>query len=611
MTETNRINKASERTLESAPEKYTVRHVLNMALAHKKELVSAHVIAVIAVLASIPIPLLIPLLIDEVLLDKPGKVVAMVGKYFPESLHSPFLYIIVLTVICILLRLTYLLLNVWQTKKFVSIAKDIIYRIRYQLLNRLKSVTMSEYETLGGGAVSSKFVTDLNTVDQFAGETVSKFLVAGLTIVGVAGVLIWLHWQLALFIMFVNPLVIYITMLIGKKVKELKKKENKSFEKFQQSLTETLDGIQQIRASNREGYYLDRVKKNAKELKEHSAAFSWKSDAANRLSFSVFLIGFDIFRALSMAMVLLTDLSIGEMIAVFGYLWFMMGPVQEVLSIQYSFYSAKAALGRINELLHLPREPEYPHIENPFTDKHAVSVQIEDIKFAYGDGPYVLDGVNLAIQAGEKVALVGASGGGKSTLVQVLLGLYPPLFGEIKFDQVPVSRIGMEVVREHVACVLQHPALFNDTVRMNLTLGREVPDAALWRVLEVAQIKDVIEAMPRGLDSLIGVDGIRLSGGQRQRIAIARMALTNPQVVILDEATSALDAETEAKLHIALAEFLKGRTMIIVAHRLSAVKQADTVYVFEDGKITEQGGHKELLIANGLYAKLYGQHQTA
>lgn len=611
MKETKRIDKASEVITESAPERYTVRHVLNMALVHKKQLVTAHVIAVVAVMASIPIPLLIPLLIDEVLLDKPGKVVATVGKYFPESLHSPFLYIIVLTAICIVLRITYLFLNVWQTKKFVSIAKDIIYRIRYQLLNRLKSVAMSEYETLGGGAVSSKFVTDLNTVDQFAGETVSKFLVAALTIVGVGGVLIWLHWQLALFIMFVNPLVIYITMLIGKKVKELKKRENKSFEKFQQSLTETLDGIQQIRASNREGYYLDRVKKNAKELKEHSAAFSWKSDAANRLSFSVFLIGFDIFRALSMAMVLLTDLSIGEMIAVFGYLWFMMGPVQEVLSIQYSFYGAKAALGRINELLYLPREPEYPHIENPFADKHAVSVQIVNIKFAYGDGPYVLDGVNLSIQAGEKVALVGASGGGKSTLVQVLLGLYPPLFGEIKFDQVPVSRIGMEVVREHVACVLQHPALFNDTVRMNLTLGREVPDAALWRVLEVAQIKDVIEAMPRGLDSLIGVDGVRLSGGQRQRIAIARMALTNPQVVILDEATSALDAETEAKLHIALAEFLKGRTMIIVAHRLSAVKQADTVYVFEDGKVTEQGGHKELLVANGLYAKLYGQHQTA
>jgi len=222
--------------IESVPKRYTVRHVLNMALAHKREVISAHIIAVIAVLASIPIPLLIPLLIDEVLLDQPGKVVATVGQFFPESLHSPFLYIIALTAVCIVLRLTYLVLNVWQTKKFVCVAKDIIYRIRYQLLNRLKSVAMSEYETLGAGAVSSKFVTDLNTVDQFAGETVSKFLVAALTIVGVGGVLIWLHWQLALFIMFVNPLVIYVTMKIGKKVKELKKKENKSFEKFQQSL---------------------------------------------------------------------------------------------------------------------------------------------------------------------------------------------------------------------------------------------------------------------------------------------------------------------------------------------------------------------------------------
>ena len=602
---------SSSKSIDQNPQRYTVRHVLNMALSHKKELIAAHIIATLAVLASIPVPLLIPLLIDEVLLNKPGKVVATINNIFSETLHTPFLYIIALTIVCVLLRLIYLALNVWQTKKFVGIAKDITYRIRYQLLNRLKSVAMSEYETLGGGAVSSKFVTDLNTIDQFTGETVSKFLVAALMIIGVAGVLIWLHWQLALFILFVNPLVIYVTMAIGKKVKTLKKKENKAFEKFQQSLTETLDGIQQIRASNRESYYLDRVKQNAEELKAHSSAFSWKSDAANRLSFSVFLIGFDIFRAVSMAMVLLTDLTIGEMIAVFGYLWFMMAPVQEILSIQYSFYGAKAALGRVNELLYLPQEPHYPHQENPFSGKHAVSVQIDNIKFAYGDGPYVLDGVNLSIRAGEKVALVGASGGGKSTLVQVLLGLYPPLFGEIKFDGVPVSRIGMEVVREHVACVLQHPALFNDTVRMNLTLGREVPDAALWRVLEVAQIKDVVQNMPRGLDSLIGVDGIRLSGGQRQRIAIARMALTNPQVVILDEATSALDAETEAKLHNALADYLKGRTMIIVAHRLSAVKQADTVYVFEDGKVTEEGGHDELISANGLYAKLYGQHQTA
>ena len=597
--------------MESTPKKYTFRYIVELALQHRKQLLVANLIAVLAVIASVPIPLLIPLLVDEILLDKPGKVVEAFNAVFSGGPHDPVFYIAGILVVTVFLRLVSVSLNVWQTKKFVSISKDIIYKIRSQLLIRLQSVAMSEYETMGGGTVSSLFVTDLNTVDQFAGETVSKVIVSALTIVGVAVVLLWLHWQLALFILLMNPLVIYFTMAMGKRVKHLKKKENRAFEIFQQALTETLDGIQQIRASNRERFYLSRVDRLASNVRDHSMAFSWKSDAANRLSFVIFLVGFDIFRAVGMLMVLFAGLSIGEMIAVFGYLWFMMGPVQDVLNIQYSYYSAKAALGRINSLVYLPNEPVYKHEVNPFKGKQGVSVELKDIKFAYGDGPYVLEGVNLSIAAGEKVALVGASGGGKSTMVQVLLGLYPPLFGEIYFDGVPVSKIGLDAVREHVACVLQHPALFNDTLRMNLTLGREVPDEKLWEVLEVAQIRGVVEKLPRGLDSLIGLNGIRLSGGQRQRIAIARMALTNPNVVILDEATSALDADTEARVHQELQKFLRDRTTIIIAHRLSAVRQADRVYVFEDGMITEHGRHEELMIANGLYSKLYGHQQTA
>ena len=597
--------------MESTPKKYTFKYIVELALQHRKQLLIANLIAVLAVIASVPIPLLIPLLVDEILLDKPGKVVGAFNAIFSGGPHDPVFYIAGILVVTVFLRLVSVSLNVLQTKKFVSISKEIIYKIRSQLLSRLQSIAMSEYETVGGGTVSSLFVTDLNTVDQFAGETVSKVIVSALTIVGVAMILLWLHWQLALFILLMNPVVIYFTMAMGKRVKYLKKKENRAFEIFQQALTETLDGIQQIRASNRERFYLSRVDRLASNVRDHSMAFSWKSDAANRLSFVIFLVGFDIFRAVGMLMVLFAGLSIGEMIAVFGYLWFMMGPVQDVLNIQYSYYSAKAALGRINSLMYLPNEPVYQHEVNPFIDKQGVSVELSDIKFAYGDGPYVLDGVNLSIAAGEKVALVGASGGGKSTLVQVLLGLYPPLFGEINFDGVPVSKIGLDTVREHVACVLQHPALFNDTLRMNLTLGREVPDEKLWEVLEVAQIRSVVEKLPRGLDSLIGLNGIRLSGGQRQRIAIARMALTNPNVVILDEATSALDADTEARVHQELQKFLRDRTTIIIAHRLSAVRQADRVYVFEDGTITEQGRHEELMTANGLYSKLYGHQQTA
>jgi ATP-binding cassette subfamily C protein len=264
-------------------------------------------------------------------------------------------------------------------------------------------------------------------------------------------------------------------------------------------------------------------------------------------------------------------------------------------------------MDRISQLLKRDREPVYPHDNNPFSGKHTVAVRVENLKFSYSEGLNVLDGVSLAIAAGEKVALVGASGGGKSTLVQMLLGLYPPEAGEIYYDEVNIKHIGLDVVREHVATVLQHPAMFNDSVRENLTLGRELDDVSIWRALEIAQMKTVVAVMPQGLDTVIGRSGVRLSGGQRQRIAIARMILADPKVVVLDEATSSLDTETEARLHSAMHAFLQDRTTLIIAHRLSAVKQADRVLVFDAGKIIDEGQHDELIQRDGLYRDLYGR----
>jgi ATP-binding cassette subfamily C protein len=291
--------------------------------------------------------------------------------------------------------------------------------------------------------------------------------------------------------------------------------------------------------------------------------------------------------------------------AVFGYLWFMMAPVQEILGIQYAFFGAKAALERINRVFTLDLEPHYPHLRNPFEGRRTVSLDVDDLWFRYPNGGEVLRGISLHIEPGEHVAVVGASGGGKSTLVQILIGLYPPSAGTIAFDGVPVQQIGMEVVREHVVTVLQHPVIFNDTLRANLALGRPLPDAALWDALATAQLSDVAKGLPKGLDTLLGRFGMRLSGGQRQRLAIARMILADPQFVILDEATSALDQDTEARLYVALEPFLRGRTTLIVAHRLSAIRQASRVLVFEDGQIIEQGSHDGLMARRGLYSKLY------
>lgn len=588
---------------------YSWNELTGMVLQHRQELIAANIIAIFGAIAAVPVPLLIPLLVDEVLLNRPGRAIATIDSLFPAGWQGPTLYILAVLGLTLILRLITLILGVWQTRQFTCIAKDVIFRIRRDLLQRLEHISMSAYETLGSGTVASHLVTDLAAVDNFVSTTTSKFLVAVLTITGTALVLLWINWPLALFILLLNPIVIYFTTVFGRRVKRLKREENSAFQLFQESLEETLDAIQQIRASNRERHYIQRIIDKAESIRHHSAAFTWKSDAAGRLSFVIFLFGFDIFRAVSMFMVLYSDLTIGEMLGVFAYLWFMMGPVQEVLNVQYAYQSAQAALSRINQLMRVDLEPVFPHLENPFKGKTTVSVELKNIHFAYGEGPPVLNDISLQISAGEKVALVGASGGGKTTLVQILLGLYPPASGEVLFDGVPVNRIGMDVVRDHVATVLQHPALLNDSVRVNLTLGRDVPETELWQALKIAQLDATIERMDQGLETLIGRFGVRLSGGQRQRLAIARMVLTNPSVVILDEATSALDTTTEGNLHSALQKFLAGRTTIIIAHRLSAVKQADRVLVFEDGRIVEQGRHEELIANNGLYSSLYGKQQ--
>ncbi|MDP2099072.1 MAG: ABC transporter ATP-binding protein [Methylobacter sp.] len=588
---------------------YNWNTIYRIALEHKKELVASHFIAILATIASVPVPLLMPLLVDEVLLHKPGIITQSVNRLFPVAWQTPILYIGVVLLISVVLRVIAIIFNIIQSRQFSCIAKDIVFRIRSQLIGHLQNISMAEYESLGTGTVVSHLVKDLDTLDTFIGSTVSKLLVAALTIVGTAVVLLWMHWQLGLFILLLNPVVIYFTRVVGSRVKDLKSKENAAYEVFQQSLTETLEAIHQIRASNREKHYCQQLIESARSVKDFSTAFAWKSDAASRLSFLVFLFGFDIFRACAMLMVFYSDLSIGQMLAVFGYLWFMMAPVQEILSIQYAFYAAKAALIRINRLNALKQEPHYPHLENPFLNKKTVSLRVENLHFSYDKSEKILDGIQLKINAGEKVALVGASGGGKSTLIQTLIGLYPPNQGQIYFDDVPIDRIGLEVVRENVVTVLQHPVLFNDSIRANLTLGKAATDDVLWNALAIAQLKDTVQNLHDGLDTIVGRLGMRLSGGQRQRMAIARMIVADPKIVILDEATSALDTETEHKLHQAMAEFLQGRTTIIIAHRLSAVKQADHVYVFEQGQICEHGHHETLLTQNGLYAKLYGEYQ--
>ncbi|MFH4513136.1 ABC transporter ATP-binding protein [Vibrio alginolyticus] len=576
----------------------------------KSKLIIANLIAVLATLISVPIPLLMPLMVDEVLLDQPAKGLDAMNAILPEAWHTPTGYIFFTLFLVVLMRAASQGLNILQSRQFTLVSKTITFEMRSKMIDKLGRISIRQYETKGSGGINAHLITDIETIDKFIGSTLAKFVISFLTVIGTAIVLLWLDWRLGLFILLVNPIVIYFSRKLGSMVKHLKRKENHSFEIFQNRLVETLDGIYQLRAANKEREFLQQLKDSANQVRVDADKYAWQSEAAGRVSFLLFLIGFELFRAVAMLMVMFSDLTIGQIFAVFGYLWFMLSPVQELLGIQFSWYSAKAALKRINDLLELEEEQRPVPKVNPFKEGREVDVKVENINFSYNNENKVLDNLSLHMPAGKKVALVGASGGGKSTLIQLLIGVYRQNSGSIRFNDELTEDIGFEVIRDKIAVVLQQPILFNDTLRHNLTLGGNFDEMSLWRALEVAQLQDVISQLNHGLDTQVGRNGIRLSGGQRQRLAIARMVLSNPQFVILDEATSALDTATEAALHKALTEFLRGRTTLIVAHRLSAVKQADLIYVLEDGKVTQTGTHGELVEQEGLYQTLYGGIQS-
>ncbi len=447
-----------------APDQISWAQIRRLAVQHKRSLILANILAVLATLCSVPIPLLLPLLVDEVLLGQGGQALELMDRWLPSIWQQAVGYIGFMLVLTFVLRLCSLVFNVGQSKMFTHLSKDVVYQIRQRLLGRLKRISLSEYESLGSGTVTTHLVTDLETLDKFIGETLSRFLVSMLTLLGTASVLLWMHWQLALLILLLNPIVVYFTIKLGKRVKHLKKLENDSTAVFTQALNETLDAIQEVRAGNHQGYFFQRLLDRAKHVRDRAISSQWKTDISSRASALLFQYGIDIFRAVAMLTVLFSDLSIGQMLAVFSYLWFMIGPIEQLLNLQYAFYAADGAMVRINQLLERQDEVDYPATKNPFAGRQTVSISVEDLYFAYGE-EQVLSGLNFNIAAGEKVAIVGASGGGKSTLVQLLLGLYTAQSGSIRYADAALQETGLACVREHVAVVLQAPALFNDSLR--------------------------------------------------------------------------------------------------------------------------------------------------
>ena len=552
-----------------------IKSILKEINHHKKILIVANIIAIISILLSIPVPLLIPKLIDEIVLGKERWITETIDQYL--TISSPEYYILIVVIITMALRAISLILNIIHIRLFTKIAKDVSYNIRKQLLEHLRKVSMSEYDILGSGSVASKVITDVDTIDKFIASGVGEIIVEALTIIGVASIIFYLNWQLAVVILTLNPLSLGFFLRVFKNIAKIKKQENRSIEIFQNSLTESLELYSQIRVQNREEYFLEDIDRKAREIRDKAYLYGLKSEISLKFAQMLIMYSHDIFRAVGILMVFLGYITIGEMLAIFAYAWVIMKPMDKLMQFSNLYFNAKASINRLNEILKLKIEPQYKLKINPFKDRQSASIRIKNLSFSYDNATKVLDNINLEIEEGERVAIIGETGSGKSTLAQILIGLYPIEDGEIYYNGVEIRDIGYKTVRENVGFILQSPMMFNNTLRFNLTLGREYSDEKIYEVLKVAQLYEFVINLDKKLDTIIGKNGTKLSGGQRQRLSIARVLLDNPKVIIFDESTSSLDNETENRLLEAIDSYLKGRTIITIAHRKNSIEKADRV----------------------------------
>lgn len=572
---------------------YTFGTLYRQIKAQKYDFWRSSVYGVLATLLLLPIPMLIPLLIDEVLLAHPGRMTEMISIVFGNS--EAWVYIMVILFVMVGLRLGAFYVTNQKTFYATKITQKISYLLRHRILHHLERVALSEYETLQSGGITSKTVQDVESVSVFAGQIVTTLLSASLMLIGIAVVMAWMNWVLALLVFMLNPLFLSFSRVLGRKTGELLRRRHEVYEQYHELLGETLELFVQVRASNQEHSFFGILQNRAKAIEKASLEYGYKATVAHSSSALLTNTVVDIFRALGIAAVAYSDLSIGMMIAFLFYLATLVQPNQQIMGLMISYQGAKPALERINALLALTEEPHYPHKINPFEGRESTSLELKHINFSYRKGSQVLNDISLKAQQGQKIALIGSSGSGKTTIAQILVGFYPVQAGEIYYGGIPLEEIGLPVVRENVALMLQQSLFFNGTIRMNLTLSKEKSEVAIYEALRAAQLEDFVQSLEEGLESQIGKNGIRLSGGQRQRLAIARLILSDPKIVIFDEATSALDNATEFHLYETMAPFLEGRTTVIIAHRTTTIKQADYIYLIEEGRVKAEGTYEELL----------------
>ncbi|HKT71954.1 MAG TPA: lipid A export permease/ATP-binding protein MsbA [Steroidobacteraceae bacterium] len=483
------------------------------------------------------------------------------------------------------------------------VGRHIVKKIRQEIFDRMTLLPVAYYDRNASALLLSKLTYNTEQIGQATTDSLTSFVRESLTMLGSIGVLLYLNPRLTLIAMVMGPIVAWLVSSINRRFRRYSLRIQSSMGDVTRVAKETFEAPRLIKVYNAEGHLREQFEA-VNEFNRHShMRLILTKGLSNPIVQLLTSVGLGTVLSMSISDALHGRMTMGDLLAFFTALINIAQPLRGVVGVAGPLQQGIAAGQSVFELLDTPIEPQ--------GGGHAVprvrgAVVFEDVSFAYDTGKgAALEHVSVDVAAGENIAIVGRSGSGKSTLVNLLPRFYDVSSGSVKVDGRDVRDYKLSNLREQIAVVSQDVVLFNDSIRNNITFGREVPDADVERAAEAARVMEFTAGLPQKLDTLVGDRGVLLSGGQRQRIAIARALLKNAPILILDEATSALDTEAERLIQAALADLVRNRTTFVIAHRLSTVESANRILVLDAGAIVEVGTHAELLVRAGLYAQLH------